>query len=124
MPRLAGKFLTSTRHRTRHIILAQAAVLALAPAVFGADRMVSLADCTFVANRDEFLGRQSRDRRDTYERARKLSRAAVATPVSADKIGQHNFIDQEIFGKLIKAGSPAAQLSSDEEFLRRIYLDL
>src|SRR5438034_11674597 len=102
MPRLAGKFLTSTRQQTLHTILAPAArnlilAAALAAAAFGADRAVSVADCTFVANRDEFLGRQLRDRRDIYERARKLSRAAVTTsvttPVSADKIAQRNFID-------------------------------
>ena len=97
---------------------------ALAAAGFGADRTVSVADCRFVANRDEFLGRQARDRREIYERARKLSRAALAAPVSADKIPQRNFIDQEILGKLIKTNSPVSPLASDEEFLRRIYLDL
>lgn len=95
-----------------------------AAAGFGADRTISVADCRFVANRDEFLGRQARDRREIYERARKLSRAALAAPVSADKIPQRNFIDQEILGKLIKTNSPVSPLASDEEFLRRIYLDL
>lgn len=96
----------------------------LAAAAFGADWVVSVADCSFVANRDEFLGRQSRDRREIYERARKLSRAAVAAPVSAGQIAQRNFIDQEIFGKLTKINLLSAPLASDEEFLRRIYLDL
>jgi len=96
----------------------------MAAAAFGADGTVSVADCRFVANRDEFLGRQLRDRREIYERARKLSRSAVVAPLAADKIAQRNFIDQEIFGKLIKNGIPAAPLVSDAEFLRRIYLDL
>ena len=96
-----------------------------AAAGFGAERTVSVADCRFVANRDEFAGRQARDRREIYERVRKLNRtAALAAPVSADKIPQRNFIDQEIIGKLIKPNSPVSPLASDEEFLRRIYLDL
>jgi hypothetical protein len=98
--------------------------LALAAVAFAADRTVSVADCSFVANRDEFLGRQSRDRREIYQRVRKLRMAAVGAPVSADKLAQRNFIEQEIFGKLIKNNLPAAPLSSDEDFLRRAYLDL
>jgi hypothetical protein len=104
--------------------------LTLTAAALGADRTVSVADCRFVANRDEFLGRQARDRRQIYERVRKLAlvdhrtAAAAAASVSADKIVQRNFIDQEIFGKLIQVNSPSAPIAADEEFLRRIYLDL
>ena len=98
--------------------------LALAAVAFAADRTISIADCSFVANRDQFLERQSRDRREIYQRAGKLKLAAATAPVSADKLAQRNFIDQEIFGKLIKINVPAAPVASDEEFLRRIYLDL
>src|SRR5436190_16874272 len=112
-----GNFAQSSRYLTF--------AFALAVAGFGADRTVTVADCRFVANRDEFLGRQARDRREIYERVRKLNRtAALAAPVSADKIPQRNFIDQEILGKLVTTNSPVSPLASDEEFLRRIYLDL
>jgi len=79
-----------------------AAFVALAAVAFATDRTVSVADCSFVANRDEFLGRQSRDRREIYQRVRKLKMAAVGAPVSADTLAHRNFIDQQIFGKLIK----------------------
>lgn len=36
----------------------------------------------------------------------------------------HNFIDEFVFGKIKKDGIPHAGLATDEEFLRRIYLDL
>jgi hypothetical protein len=111
MARLPFKFLASA--------LLSAAVIS------GADRIVSIADCTFVAHRDDFLNREVRDRAEIYQRTRRATRSlALAAPVSADTISQRNFIDQEILGKLIKGATPAAPLSGDEEFLRRIYLDL
>jgi uncharacterized protein DUF1549/uncharacterized protein DUF1553 len=103
-----------------------AAVLLSAAVSSGADREpVTAADCTFIGHRDEFLGRAARDRRDIYDRVRRAMRGqALAAPVAADSLPQRNFIDQEIFGKLIKTAAPAAPLTSDEEFVRRIYLDL
>jgi hypothetical protein len=83
------------------------------------------ADCTFIGHRDEFLGREARDRNAIYERMRRVTRGvALATPVSPDKIARRNFIDQEILDKLNSVPALAAPLSGDEEFLRRIYLDL
>src|SRR5437879_2345672 len=52
------------------------------------------------------------------------ARAVEAPAVAAESLPQRNFIDQEIFGKLIQMKVPSARLSSDTEFLRRIYLDL
>src|SRR5438132_3839685 len=40
------------------------------------------------------------------------------------KVVRKNFIDDYIFGKLEKDGIPHAPLSTDEEFFRRIHLDL
>jgi hypothetical protein len=37
---------------------------------------------------------------------------------------EENLIDRHIFGRMAKAGVPAAERSSDSEFLRRVYLDL
>ena len=38
--------------------------------------------------------------------------------------GRANFIDDYIFGKMKADGVPHAKLSTDTEFMRRIYLDL
>src|SRR5262249_2426651 len=50
--------------------------------------------------------------------------APAAVTVAPDSLPPRNFIDQEIFGKLIQKNVPSAPLSSDTEFLRRIFLDL
>jgi hypothetical protein len=42
----------------------------------------------------------------------------------AESIPHRNFIDEEIFNKIAQAGVSPAGLSTDEEFLRRVYLDL
>jgi len=91
-------------------------------------KQTSAENCVFQVEPDRFLAREGRVRREVNERIAKIastfSREAPARAASADSIPQRNFIDQEIFGKLIKLGVPSAQLSSDAEFLRRIYLDL
>jgi hypothetical protein len=59
------------------------------------------------------------------EEAARLT-AAVAGEASG-KVGRvphRNFIDEHIFGKMDRDGIPHAPLASDEEFLRRIHLDL
>jgi len=63
--------------------------------------------------------------RAAYERT--LQYAAAAGPgrtVAANQIPRRTFVDEEIFGRLEKEGMSAAALSSDEEFYRRIHLDL
>src|SRR5713101_4973224 len=95
-------------------------------------KQVAAADCTFVPNPDEFLGREARVRRDLAERVFKLDRAFPRAAVAAASRGaeralalpQRNFIDAEIFGKLARLNVPPARLSTDEEFFRRINLDL
>src|ERR1043166_8565224 len=42
---------------------------------------------------------------------------------SAPKIERKNYIDQHIFGRMERDGVPHAGLASDEEFVRRAYLD-
>ncbi len=49
---------------------------------------------------------------------------AAAVPAAADSIPKRNFIDEEIFGKLAAAGVDSAPVAGDEEFIRRVYLDL
>jgi hypothetical protein len=88
----------------------------------------SVADCSFHTDPDRFLAAEGRVRRAVNDRvvamARAFKRDAVAPPVKAASIPQRSFIDQEIFDKLAQMQVPAAQLSSDIEFFRRINLDL
>src|SRR5712692_5832770 len=87
----------------------------------------SVADCSFQVDPDRFLAQEGRVRREVNDRVLKMARSAraVAAPaVAAESLPQRNFIDQEIFGKLIRMKAPSARLSSDTEFLRRVYLDL
>src|SRR5439155_14787849 len=44
--------------------------------------------------------------------------------VPASDLAPRSFIDQEIFRKLASNNLPAARLAADEEFLRRVSLDL
>ncbi|MGI8988095.1 MAG: DUF1549 domain-containing protein [Bryobacteraceae bacterium] len=89
---------------------------------------VSGANCSFTPNPDEFLSRESRIRREVWDRASKLnqrfSTAESSASAAPQSIPQRNFIDAAIFGALAKAGIQSAKLSGDEEFLRRITLDL
>ncbi len=86
-------------------------------------------NCTYIAAPDEFLSREARARQVAYERTLAFSRATVAAAktraaVSPSQIPVRNFIDEEIFRRLQAEGVQSAQISSDEEFLRRITLDL
>ena len=89
---------------------------------------VSGTNCTFKASPDAFLASQGRVRREVFERARSFQgavRAAkLAQPADATPIPHRNLIDDEIFNQLAAAGITPANLSTDEEFFRRITLDL
>jgi hypothetical protein len=82
-------------------------------------------NCTFRSEPDEFLGRAARALREAYERVLAFSstKEAAASVEPAD-VPRRNFIDDEIFLRLQKEGLPAARLTTDEEFLRRVTLDL
>lgn len=83
------------------------------------------AECTFRADPQEFLSRQSRHREEIFQRTAKFA-AAHPAPRRAEEpaVPHRNFIDSAIFEKLASAGIPSARLSSDAEFLRRVSLDL
>lgn len=80
------------------------------------------AECTFTQAPDEYLSREARARDLVLMRLRALKSAGRA--VDAASIKRRNFIDDEIFGLLEKRNVPAAALTTDEEFLRRVTLDL
>lgn len=89
--------------------------------------ILSAADCTFVPDRDQFLARQARARQEIADRVWKLNRAVAAGSsrnLLAAAIPQRNFIDAEIFGEIARARIPVAPLTTDQEFFRRIHLDL
>jgi hypothetical protein len=96
----------------------------------------SSQNCTFQADPSAFLLRETRARKAVFDRAAafdvKLS-GSIRTLSSAtspddqflfDSIPHVNFIDDEIFGKMASANVPPPLLSTDEEFFRRITLDL
>jgi len=56
---------------------------------------------------------------DLTERLRPSSASPASIPIA-----RKNLIDEFIFGKMEKAGVPHAGLSSEEEFFRRIHIDL
>jgi hypothetical protein len=64
---------------------------------------------------------------DRRTRASQLT-AEIAGKAAADavtvKIPRRNFIDDHIFGKMERDGIPHAPLATDEEFFRRIHIDL
>jgi hypothetical protein len=89
-------------------------------------RTASVSDCTFQTDPEEFLSRQSRVRREIYDRAVKVGGrlARAAEPLPAAAIPIRNFIDAEILGGLAARNVLPAPLSTDEEFFRRVSLDL
>src|SRR5688572_25706249 len=85
----------------------------------------SAEDCSFQADRDGYLTRQLRTRREVFDRAGKFGRqAGGGLTISPSELPRRNFIDVEIFDRLGVANIPSARLSSDAEFVRRIHLDL
>lgn len=94
----------------------------------GEEAAVSGQNCTWIAAPEEVQTRGLRARREAYERALAFTKAApktrAARVVAASELPARNFIDEEIFARLSAEGVPAAPLSSDEEFLRRVSLDL
>jgi hypothetical protein len=108
----------------------------LLPSAFAQDLLLlsdltenSGANCTFKAEPEEFLNRESRNRQEIYDRLRsfKGGRFAAAqkdSTLDPSALKPRNFVDHEIFGKLAAEGVRSARLTTDEEFLRRIYLDL
>src|SRR5882672_8279307 len=90
------------------------AVLGFALASYGSEKKISVADCQFAADPQEFLSRTARIRQAINDRAVKWNGLAKRSAAAASAIPQRNFIDQEIFGKLARLGVPSAPLASDE----------
>jgi len=89
---------------------------------------VSAENCSWIAAPEQVQTRGLRARREAYERtlefARSLPKTRAARTVPASELPVRNFIDEEIFARLQAEGVPAAPIAGDEEFLRRVTLDL
>ncbi|MGJ5813734.1 DUF1549 domain-containing protein [Paludibaculum fermentans] len=86
-------------------------------------------NCSFIAAPEKVLSRADRIRREVYDRTLSFAKSmgktgSVRQAVSASELPWRSFIDEEIFRKLEADGISPAALSSDEEYFRRIKLDL
>jgi hypothetical protein len=68
-----------------------------------------------------FKGPKTLDAGATTER---LAGSLPRTAAKSDTVPHRNFIDDQVFGKMAKDGVPHAPLSTDQEFFRRVTLDL
>jgi hypothetical protein len=87
---------------------------------------VNIADCSFASRPDEFLLREARTRRELQERVLKFSASAgpVKRPATLAPVPRRNFIDDAIFDRMQAAGVQSSPLTADDEFFRRVHLDL
>ncbi|MFN0166811.1 MAG: DUF1553 domain-containing protein [Bryobacteraceae bacterium] len=86
------------------------------------------SECSFLADPGEFREAEQRFRVESASRVARLGKslnaAGVRRSVPASSIPVANFIDAEIFRRLAADNTPSAELSTDQEYLRRLYLDL
>jgi len=88
---------------------------------------VSGANCTFKQNPARFQGQTARAIKNISSNLSALShaqKAMSATVLDAASVPHANFIDDQIFPAMAAAGVQSAPISGDEEFFRRINLDL
>lgn len=84
----------------------------------------ALQGCSFRVDPGDLLNAKSRVRDQVFESVRKLGVRRAFSAEAEEPATRRNFIDDEIFSKLDMMKVPAARRSSDEEFIRRVYLDL
>jgi hypothetical protein len=87
-------------------------------------------NCSFQRDPQSFLDREERTIREINQRTLAFAAkggarmASRSRNVSAGDLPRRNFIDEELFGRLEREQVPVAALTTDKEFIRRIYLDL
>ncbi len=111
----------------RSLLLLTACHLSLAqetPLPASTSKIVTAADCAFQVNPGEFLTRQSRRGQDVFSRTSKVAAFLPKAAAAPLEVPRRNFIDHAIFDRLAAANIPSARLSTDEEFMRRVSLDL
>jgi hypothetical protein len=84
-------------------------------------------DCSYLKEPEAMRNAQLKHRREisriTEQLAEKMPSQAKAL-VRANEIPRKNYIDEILFGKMQYDNIPSAPLSTDNEFIRRVYLDL
>jgi hypothetical protein len=91
---------------------------------------VSGANCTFKRDPAKFQGQTERSIKAitsqlaALDKSRKTMKVSDLSVLDPSTVQHANFIDDQIFPALSAAGVQAAPISSDEEFFRRINLDL
>jgi len=88
---------------------------------------VSGYNCSFQAAPDKFLAAEARARLAVHQRTQQFQKSAEVAGKSAAAASppqRRNLIDDEIFDKLANMKVQPARLTTDEEFFRRITLDL
>src|SRR5437016_5711745 len=110
-------------------------LMSLAGVALQAQDGVSGQNCSYKADPDAFRGAQLRSHLAIGQRLQSMgpvlkpltagaATAHLGDPVDPLSLQRHNFIDDEIFNTLAAAGVQSAPLTTDEEFLRRVSLDL
>ncbi len=106
-------------------VLTVACALVLRPAFLtrGYSQDDTYADCTYYPSHKElFLSNDARRDREMGRIAVRLKKFSAA-PVKTAQMQPRGFIDWAILEKMKNDGVNPAPLSSDEEFLRRVYMD-
>ncbi len=88
---------------------------------------VSVADCSFLKDPEEFREAQARHRIAVSRTTTTFSESVRATQsalVSPSEIPRKNFIDTILFNRMGRDGVNSAPLCTDAEFIRRVTLDL
>ena len=87
-------------------------------------------NCSYQRDPQSFLDQERRAIRDINERTLAFAAkggarmAARSRNAAVGDLPRRNFIDEEILGRLEREQIPVAALTTDKEFIRRIYLDL
>jgi hypothetical protein len=89
-----------------------------------ADLPENASDCRFFSSHERlYLANPSRTWTEVSQRTAQV-RSKLSTFHASAAPEAKNFIDTHIFAKIAQKGAPMAGLSSDEEFIRRVSLDL
>lgn len=100
------------------------------PQETGAARKVSTSDCDFLRDPEGIKGAAARHREEVARATAYLGSTLAARTdselalVPPQDIPRKNFIDNILFDRMVKDNIQSAPVCTDEEFLRRVYLDL
>lgn len=88
---------------------------------------LNASDCSYLKEPDNYRGLEGRHRQDLSRLTDSLGGLLQQTAVqlvSAQDLPRKNYVDQYLFDKMARAGIDSAPICTDEEYLRRVTLDL